>query len=128
MKKAKKFVLALKQVLNISAVSCSFVLYSENIDGIKEYVKVNGEYIKLDEPIKLKMFGVYKHSFPYSLSDALKQWGCVKQILSFNRFYHSIGRDKDCLQRGTKFNIFLLPIVYLYSLIDTKMLHKVAFV
>jgi len=128
MKKAKKFVLALKQALNIPAVSCSFVLYSENIDGIKEYEKVNGEYIKLDEPIKLKMFGVYRHSFGCNLSDAMKQWGCVKQILSFNRFYHSIGRDKNYLQMGTKFNIFLLPIVYLYSLIDTKMFHKVAFV
>jgi hypothetical protein len=128
MKKAKKFVLALKQALNIPAVSCSFVLYSENIDGIKEYERVNEEYIKLDEPIKLKMLGVYRHSFGCSLSDAMKQWDCVKQILSFNRFYHSIGRDKNYLQMGTKFNIFLLPIVYLYSLIDTKMFHKVAFV
>jgi len=128
MKKAKNLVLALKQALNIPAVSCSFVLYTENIDVIKEYEKVNGEYIKLDEPIKLKMFGVYRHSFGCSLSDAMKQWGCVKQILSFNRFYHSIGSDKNYLQMGTKFNIFLIPIVYLYSLIDTKMFHKVAFV
>jgi len=79
--------------LNIPVVSCSFVLYSDNIDGTKEYEKVNGEYIKLDEPIKLKMFGVYRHSFGCSLKDAVKQWSCVKQILSFNRFYHSIGRE-----------------------------------
>ena len=114
--------------LNIPVVSCSFVLYSKNIDGIKEYEKVNGEYIKLDEPIKLKMFGVYKHSFPCSLKQAMKSWACWKQILSFQRFYHSIGKDKETyIEAGTKFNILLLPIVYLYSLIDTKMFHRVAF-
>ena len=128
MKKVKSLKLALRQALNIPAVSCSFVLYSENIDGTKEYEKVNGEYIKLDEPIKLKMLGVYRHSFGCELKDALKQWGCVKQILSFNRFYHSIGRDKSYLQMGTKFNVLLLPVVYLYALIDTRMFHKVAFV
>ena len=129
MKKAESFKLALKQALNIPVVSCSFVLYSNNIDGIKEYEKVNGEYIKLDEPIKLKMFGVYRHSFGCSLTEAIKQWSCVKQILSFNRFYHSIGKDKETyIEAGTKFNILLLPIVYLYSLIDTRMFHRVAFV
>lgn len=127
MKKVKSLKLALKQALNIPAVSCSFVLYSENIDGTKEYEKVNGECIKLDEPIKLKMLGVYRHSFGCELKDALKQWSCVKQILSFNRFYHSIGRDKSYLQMGTKFNVLLLPFVYLYALIDTKMFHKVVF-
>lgn len=128
MKKVETFKLALKQALNLPVVSCSFVLYSNNIDGIKEYEKVNGEYIKLDEPIKLKMFGVYKHSFPCSLKQAMKSWACWKQILSFQRFYHSIGKDKETyIEAGTKFNILLLPIVYLYSLIDTKMFHRVAF-
>lgn len=111
-----------------SVLSTNFVLYSENIKGIKEYKKVDGDYVKLEKPVKLKMFGVYRHSFGCSLSDAMKQWSCVKQILSFTRFYHSIGRDKNCLQTGTKFNIFLLPVVYLYSLIDTKMFHKVALI
>jgi len=128
MKKVETFKLALKQALNIPVVSCSFVLYSNNIDGVKEYEKVNGEYIKLDEPIKLKMFGVYKHSFPCSLWQAMKSWECWKQILSFQRFYHSIGKDKETyIEAGTKFNILLLPIVYLYSLIDTKKFHRVAF-
>lgn len=44
-----------------------FVLYSENIDGIKEYEKINNEYIKLEDPIKLKMLGVYRHSFGFGL-------------------------------------------------------------
>lgn len=128
MKQVENFKLILKQGLNIPVVSCSFVLYSENIDGTKEYEKINGEYIKLDKPLKLKMFGVYRHSFGCELKYALKQWGCVKQILSFNRFYHSVGRDKSYIQMGTKFNILMLPVIYLYALIDTKMFHKVAFV
>jgi hypothetical protein len=107
----------------------SFVLYSENLDGVKEYEKVNGNMVKLDEPIKLKMFGVYKHSFGCTLGQAMKSWGCWKQILKFERFYHSIGIDKESgLKVGTKFNILFLPIVYLYSIIDTKMFHKVAFI
>ncbi len=128
MKKIQTFKLAVKQALNIPVVSCSFILYSNNIDGIKEYEKVNGEYIKLDVPIKLKMFGVYKHSFPCSLNQALKRWACWKQILIFQRFYHSIGNNKETyIEAGTKFNILLLPILYLYALIDTKMFHRVAF-
>ena len=104
-------------------IKYNFVLYSNNIEGIKEYEKG----IKLEEPIKLKMFGVYKHSFGCSLSKAITQWGCIKQILKFERFYHSIYRSKK-FEAGTKFNILLFPIVYLYSLIDTKMFHRVKFV
>lgn len=115
-------------LLNIITVNHGFVLYSNNIDGIKEYEKINGEYIKLNNPINVKMFGVYKHSFPCSLTQALKCWTCWKQILLFNRFYHSIGNNKETyIKEGTKFNIFLLPIIYLYCLIDTKKFHKVAF-
>lgn len=106
--------------------SLKFVLYLDNIDGIKEYQKINGEYIKLDKPINIKMFGVYRHSFGCELKDALKKWSCIKQILSFNRFYNSIGKDKTYLEMGTKFNILSLPFVYLYALIDTKMFYKVA--
>lgn len=36
--------------------------------------------------------------------------------------------DKSYLQMGTKFNILMLPVMYLYALIDTKMFHKVAFI
>lgn len=110
-------------------IKLNFVLYSDNLDGVKEYVKVNGEHIKLEEPLKIKMFGVYRHSFPCSLSKAMKSWGCWKQILKFNTFYHSIvQKDKNGINSGTKFNILLLPIVYIYSLIDTRMFHKIAFV
>ena len=105
-----------------------FVLYSNNIKGIKEYEKINGEYTKLDEPIKLKMFGVYRHSFP-SLHRAIRSWPGWIQILSFKRFYHSIGVDKKSyLAMGTKFNILLLPVIWIYALIDTQMFHCVAFV
>lgn len=107
----------------------NFVLYTDNLDGVKEYVKVNGEHIKLEEPLKLKMSGAYKHSFPCSLNQAMKSWECWKQILTFQRFYHSIfKKDSDCINAGTKFNILLLPIVYLYSLVDTRMFHKITFV
>ena len=110
-------------------IKCNFILYSNNIDGIKEWEIVNGEHVKLDKPIKLKMFGVYKHSFGCSLTQALKSWECWKQILKCQRFYHSIGSNKETyIEAGTKFNIFLFPIIYLYSIIDTKMFHRVAII
>jgi len=103
----------------------NFVLYSENIDGIKEYEKVNDKHIKLKTPVKIKMIGVYKHPFPCSLNKAIKNWECIKQILKLKMFYHSIIDNKLYLKEsGTKFNIFLLPIIYLYSLIDTKKFTK----
>ena len=108
-------------------VKTKFVLYSENIDGEIEYEKINGVYDKLKEPLKIKMIGVYKHSFPCSLYKAMTDLKCLSQILSFNRFYHSIINDKTSLKNGTNFNILSLPIIYIYSLIDTKMLHKIKF-
>lgn len=102
-----------------------FILYSDDIDGIKEYEKIDGAYKKLDVPRKVKMSGVYRHSFPCSLSEALKSWKCWKQILKFERFYYSITKDKT---QGTKFNIFMLPIVYLYCLIDTRKFNNIKFI
>lgn len=109
----------------LAAVRCSFVLYSEKIDGIKEYEKKEGKYVALKEPIKIKMIGVYRHTFGCTLSEALKEWACIKQILSFDRSYHAIIDDKSQLNQGTRFNIFFFPLVYLYSLIDKRMFHKV---
>jgi hypothetical protein len=103
-----------------------FILYSENIECIREYEKVDDKYIKLEEPIKSKALGIYRHSFGCSLTDAMKKWNSIKQILFFERFYHLVGSKYE-FNQGTKFNILLLPIVYLYSLIDTKKFHKVAF-
>lgn len=125
MKKTKKIKLPLKWK---SVFNRNFILYSNNINGIKECVKVNGEFFELDKPLKIKMFGVYRHSFPCSLKQALKSWDCWKRILKLHAFYHSIGKNKETYcEAGTKFNILLLPIVYLYSLIDTKMFHKILF-
>jgi len=104
-----------------------FILYSDNIKGIKEYEKKDGEYIKLENPIELKMSGVYVHSFSCTLNEALKNFKCLVQIFKFQRFYHSI-INKNEFSSGTKFNILLLPIVYLYSIIDQKMLHKIKFI
>ena len=104
-----------------------FVLYSDNIKGVKEYEKIDGEYIKLDNPREFKMSGVYVHSFPCSLKEALKNFECVKQIFKFQRFYHSI-INKSEFSFGTNFNILLLPIVYLYAIIDQKIMHKIKFI
>lgn len=105
---------------------CSFVLYSETLDGTKEYEKINGKYIKLDKPIKLKMLGVYKHSFACTLNEALRDWKCLIQIFTTNyRFYHTVIQDKNQLEAGTKFNVFSFPFWYLYSLMNTKKFHKV---
>lgn len=128
MENQKKNKFLLKKILNKLFFNLRFVLYRNNIDGIKEYQKINGKYIKLEKPIKVKMFGVYKDSFGCSFTNAIKNFSCLKQILSFNRFYNSIGIDKSYLKTGTKFNIFLLPIVYLYCLIDTKKFYSIAFI
>lgn len=101
-----------------------FVLYSDKLPFCREYVRdENGTPIKLDKPIAGVMTGVWKHSFGCTLSEALKQWGCIKQVLKFQRFYFSISP----LEAGTQFPSFLLPLVYLYSLIDRKEFLKIKF-
>ncbi len=76
---------------------------------------------------KDKSIGAYRHSFGCTLIEAIRQWGCIKQILTFDRFYHSITDKSNLYYRGTKFNIFLFPIIYLYSIIDKQIYHKVRF-
>lgn len=94
-----------------------FVLYSDKVHFCKEYEKgEQGQLVKLEKPIYGFSVGVWRHSFACTLTEALKQWKCVKQILKFKRFYFSISP----LETGTQFPILSFPIVYLYSLIDRK--------
>lgn len=97
------------------------------MDMFKNYDIVNGEYVTIDPPIPVESFGAYRHSFACPLKKAIKSWGCLWQILKFQRFYHSVcGKDmkyvEDC---ATKFPLLLLPIVYIYSIIDTGLFHKI---
>jgi len=99
-----------------------FVLYTDKCKVVKEYQKdENGNHIKLDVPVESYTQAVWRHSFACSLSEALVQWRCFLQLFSMHRFYYSI----TTLENGTKFNLFLLPLVYLYALIERKELLKI---
>lgn len=103
----------------------TFVLYSDKVKTMKQYEKINGEWIKIENPIPQNSIGVYKHSFVSPLKTVIFNYECLCQILRFERFNYSMDNH---FNNGTKFNIFTLPFVYLFATIDTGKFNKIKFI
>ncbi len=104
-----------------------FVLYSTELEGEKTFEKVNGEFVKLEKPVKIKMMGALHHMFPCTLTQAFFNWRCLVQIFTSRTlsFYHTVIGSKNELKAGTQFYLFLFPFWYIHSVIQWKMFHKV---
>lgn len=104
-----------------------FILYSNNIVLTRTNFRLgNGLYI-LREPIEFKAYADYRACFFCTLTEAMKDWGCVKQILLFQRFSYSFGVKGD-IKMCTKFVLWMLPIVYIFAVIDTGRFNSISIV
>ena len=115
----------IKQTI-VRLLKCKFSLYTKRLktmQNVEAFPTEKGwDYVYIDPPIPVFVDAIYCHTFGCSLTEALFDYKCLFQILKFKRFAHGCTND---LSSATKFSIYVFPIWYIYSIIDTKMFHKI---